>query len=85
MNTQQVHDLIRETYTLSESQSIVARNLLCAVLEIVKCDGSSFKDTSSGYFWEKIELALKEIGYTIADIDDIYPDNQHCIISKQKN
>jgi hypothetical protein len=64
MNTQNIHDLIAEVSTLKkDSDDYVARNLLCCVLEIAKCDGSSINGTRSGYFWEKMDKALKEIGY----------------------
>ena len=80
MNTENIHAMISETYSLeSDSDSIVARHLLCCVLEIAKHDGSKYiRGTHSGYFWEKMDKALKELGYTATD-------NQNCIISKQKN
>lgn len=80
MNTENIHAMIKETYSLkSDTDSIVARHLLCCVLEIAKHDGSSYiNGSNSGYFWEKMDSALREIGYTAVN-------NQHCIISKQKN
>ena len=80
MNTENIHAMINETYSLeNDSDSIVARHLLCCVLEIAKNDGSKYiRGTHSGYFWEKMDKALKELGYTATD-------NQNCIISKQKN
>jgi hypothetical protein len=77
MQTQAIHDLISETYTLdSQVDREVAQYLLCCVLEIAKCDGSKYmRATHSGYFWEKLEKALKTIGYEAVQ-------NQHCIIEK---
>ena len=79
MNISNIHAMIHDTETLKvDTDSYVAQNLLCCVLELAKCDGGSIRGTHSGYFWEKMDKALKEMGYTATD-------NQHCIISKQKN
>lgn len=78
METQPIHDLIKQTYSLTkDTDSYVAQNLLCCVLEIFKHDGSSYiQGSNSGYFWEKMDKALKELGYEAID-------NQHCIIKRK--
>jgi len=65
MQEQPIHDMIAETYNLQDdTSSIVAKHLLCCVLEIAKHDGSKYiRGVNSGYFWEKMEKALAEIGY----------------------
>ena len=64
MNIANIHAMIHDTETLEvDTDSYVAKNLLCCVLELAKCDGGSIGGTRSGYFWEKMDKALKEIGY----------------------
>jgi len=64
MNQENIHALIRETYSLKgDTESMTAQFLLCCVLEIAKCDGGSIPFSRSGYFWEKMDKALKEIGF----------------------
>lgn len=64
MNQENIHALIKETYSLKgDTESMTAQYLLCCVLEIAKCDGGDISFSRSGYFWEKMDKALKEIGF----------------------
>ena len=61
MNESKIHAMIEDTSNMTgDIGSYTAQNLMCCVLEISKHDGKNFL---SGYFFEKLDKALKEIGY----------------------
>jgi hypothetical protein len=65
MNTKNIHALLAEMSGLQGSKErYVANKLLCCVLEIAKNDNSTTcRFDRSGYFWEKMDKALSEIGF----------------------
>lgn len=64
MNQENIHALISEMSGLQGSkEKYVANKLLCCVLEIAKNDNGHIAFYRSGYFWEKMDKALAEIGF----------------------
>ena len=60
---EKIHELFASIGGLNDQEYYVANKLLCCVLEIAKNNGGDFHFWQSGYFWEKMERALAEIGY----------------------
>jgi hypothetical protein len=58
-----IHELLNSIGELNNQEYYVANKLLCCVLEIAKNNGGMFHFWQSGYFWEKMDRALAEIGY----------------------
>tara|TARA_R110002051_G_scaffold185913_2_gene255288 strand:- start:236 stop:448 length:213 start_codon:yes stop_codon:yes gene_type:complete len=68
MNEKAIFAMLEDTANLSgDTGSYVAQNLMCCVLEISKHDGKNFL---SGYFFEKLDKALKEFGYVCNSLEE---------------
>ena len=65
MNQDRIHEMISEAYRLPvDLDANVASHLLCCVLEIAKMSNSkNYSFMGSGYFWEKMDKALRYMGY----------------------
>lgn len=63
-----IHELLNSLGELNNQEYYVANKLLCCVLEIAKNNRGMFHFWQSGYFWEKMDRALAEIGYEAVEI-----------------